>query len=67
LQAFQIDGIAFIRWEKAGLGLYLLQKHEMLPARDKNKRRLLRVTSALDLDQFVEYLRDHFLLDKCVD
>ena len=51
----------------AGLGLHLLQKQEMLPARDKNKRRLLRVASALHLDQFVEYLRDHLLLDKCVD
>ncbi len=51
----------------AGLGLHLLQKQEMLPARDKNKRRLFRVTSALDLNQFVEYLRDHLLLDKCVD
>jgi hypothetical protein len=39
----------------------------MLPARDKNKGRLLRLTSALELNQFVEYLRDHLLLDKCVD
>jgi hypothetical protein len=51
----------------AGLGLYLLQKQEMLLARDKNQGRLLRVTSALGLNQFVEYLRDHLLLDKCVD
>jgi hypothetical protein len=51
----------------AGLGLHLLQKQEMLPARDKNKGRLLRVTSALELNQVVEYLRDHLLLDKCVD
>jgi hypothetical protein len=45
----------------------LLKKQEMLPARDKNKGRLLRVTSALESNQFVEYLRDHLLLDKFVD
>jgi hypothetical protein len=45
----------------------LLQKQGMLPAIHKNKRRLQRVTSAFHLDQFVEYLRDHLLLDKCVD
>jgi hypothetical protein len=44
-----------------------LQKQEMLLARDKNKGRLLRVTSALALNHFIEYLRDHLLLDKCVD
>ena len=35
-------------------------------AKDK-KGRLLKLTSAPSSNQFVEYLRDHLLLDKCVD
>jgi hypothetical protein len=33
----------------------------------EKKRALVKVTSALCSNQFVEYLRDHLLLDKCVD
>ena len=35
-------------------------------ARDK-KRALARITSALGSNQFLRYLRDQLLLDKCVD
>jgi hypothetical protein len=33
----------------------------------KKKGACEKVTGALVLHQFVEYLRDHLLLDKCVD
>jgi hypothetical protein len=33
----------------------------------EKKKGAVKVTSALCSNQFVEYLRDHLLLDKCVD
>ena len=33
----------------------------------KKQRALVKITGALCLHQFVRYLRDHLLLDKCVD
>jgi len=33
----------------------------------KQKKGACKVTSALSTTQFLRYLRDHLLLDKCVD